>query len=86
MAKKVFKNNAKRSEKIKTKMTADYARPVVVFGYFTSQADACEALKCNNSMLNKGIKRQGTTRGMRVIKGYNVDKAIALLVQLHDLI
>lgn len=85
MAKK-FTDNNKRSQKIKDKMTANYARPIVVFGYFTSQADACEALRCTNAMLNKGIKRNGTTRGMRVIKGGNISKAVTLLTQLHDLI
>lgn len=86
MAKKAFKDNKQRSQKIKDKMTANYARPIVVFGYFTSQSDACEALKCSPAMLNKGIRRNGTTRGMRVIKGINISKAVTLLTQLHDLI
>ena len=82
---KKFTDNNKRKERIQRKMVAEHGKPIIVFGYFSSQAEACEKLQCTNAMLNKGIKRNGTTRGMNVIKGYSIDKALTLLIQLHEL-
>jgi len=84
MSKKQFADNNKRISKIKAKME-EHAKPIIVFAYFNTQAECRVALGTSNAEINKSIKRKGTTRGFRVIKGYNIDKAISLMMQLNEL-
>jgi hypothetical protein len=86
MANKKFADNTKRSARIKKTMVEQYAKPIIAFAFFNTQAEAREALGATNAMINKGIKRSGTTRGFRVIKGANISKALRLLSELNDLV
>jgi hypothetical protein len=84
--KKVFKDNTKRAEKIQKTMTEKFAKPIIAFGYFNTQAEARQALGVSNVEINKSIKRKGATRGFRIVKGTNIKKALTLLTQLNELV
>jgi len=77
-------NNAERIEKIKSKMKANYGKPVVVYGYFASQADACDRLGVSPAELNKAMRRNGQVHGLKVIKGEGVPTALTMISKFEN--
>ena len=74
--KKQFTDNKARTAKIKTKMVEGYGKPVILFAYFPTMAEAREALGATNAMIYKGEKRKGTVRGFRIITGNAVSSGL----------
>jgi hypothetical protein len=74
--KKKFADNKLRSAKIKDKMVEGYGKPIIVFAYFNTMAEAKQALNATNAMIYKGAKRGGTARGFRIIAGHDVSKGL----------
>ena len=83
--KKQFADNKLRSAKIKDKMTSEYGKPVIVFSYFSTMADAKKALGATNAMIYKAEKRSGIVRGFRVITGHDVSRGLTALNDLIDI-
>ena len=82
---KNFTDNKARSAKIKEKMITDYGKPVIVFNYFPTMADAKKVLNATNAMIYKGEKRSGTVRGFKVITGHDVSRGLTALNDLIDI-
>ena len=76
-------NNEQRISKIKTKMEA-YATPVVVYGYYATQAEACKKLGCSPAELNKASYRNGLVHGLKVVKGEGVTTALTLISKFEN--
>lgn len=76
-------NNEERSRKIKEKMEA-YATPVIVYGYYTTQAEACKKLRCSPAELNKASHRGGLVHGLKVVKGEGVSTALTLISKFEN--
>jgi len=74
--KKQFADNKLRSAKIKDKMVEGYGKPVIVFAYFPTMAEAKKALNASNAMIYKAEKRSGVVRGFKVITGHDVSKGL----------
>jgi hypothetical protein len=74
--KKQFADNKLRSAKIKDKMVEQYGKPVIVFAYFPTMAEAKKALNASNAMIYKAEKRSGVVRGFKVITGHDVSKGL----------
>jgi hypothetical protein len=74
--KKQFADNKLRSAKIKEKMVEGYGKPVIVFAYFPTMAEAKKALNASNAMIYKAEKRSGIVRGFKVITGHDVSKGL----------
>jgi len=74
--KKQFADNKLRSAKIKDKMVKGYGKPVIVFAYFPTMAEAKKALNASNAMIYKAEKRSGIVRGFKVITGHDVSKGL----------
>lgn len=81
--KNIIPNNEERINKIKTKME-QYGKPVIVYGYYATQAEACKKLGCSPAELNKASSRNGSVHGLKVIKGDGVSTALTTLSQLKD--
>ena len=82
---KKFTDNEKRSSRIQAKMEADYGKPIIFYGYYATQAQACKLLKCTPAEINKAIKRNGEVHGLKVLKGDMVDIALSKFIQLTDI-
>jgi len=74
--KKKFADNKLCSAKIKDKMVEGYGKPVIVFAYFPTMAEAKKALNATNAMIYKAEKRAGIVRGFKVITGHDVSKGL----------
>jgi len=85
MNKKQFADNKLRSAKIKNKMVEGYGKPVILFAYFPTMAEAKKALNATNAMIYKGEKRSGTVRGFRVITGHDVSKGLTHFNEMIEL-
>ena len=83
--KKVFKDNEKRISSIQRKMEAEHSTPLVFYGYYATQTQACKLLKCTPAEINKAIKRNGEVHGLKVLKGDMVDIALSKFIQLTDI-
>ena len=83
--KKLFKDNEKRISSIQRKMEAEHSTPLVFYGYYATQTQACKLLKCTPAEINKAIKRNGEVHGLKVLKGDMVDIALSKFIQLADI-
>jgi len=75
--------NAERVEKIKTKMREKFGQPIIFWGYYTSQSDACARLGVSPSELNKAVRRNGQVHGLKVIKGEKVANYLTALSKIE---
>ena len=83
--KKQFADNKLRSAKIKDKMVEGYGKPVIVFAYFPTMAEAKKALNASNAMIYKAEKRSGIVRGFKVITGHDVSKGLTYFNNMLEL-
>ena len=83
--KKLFKDNEKRISSIQRKMEAEHSTPLVFYGYYATQTQACKLLKCTPAEINKAIKRNGEVHGLKALKGDMVDIALSKFIQLTDI-
>ena len=77
-------NNAERIEKIREKMKANYGKPIIVYGYFNSQAEACDKLGVSPAELNKAMRRNGQVHGLKVVKGEGVSTALTMISKFEN--
>ncbi len=81
MPRKKFIDPQSRGEKIKSKMKEKLGKPIIVYGYYNSMSELKEALGIANVEIIKANQRNGTVRGLKVIK-FDVAEALTKLVEL----